>query len=136
MSRNGGLCASISAVLPVVMFRCLTVSHKFPRETLCPVVIWSISENFCDYHGTWLFPRYNHRNFQKWVITTELSGQDVSRGNLCDTVRHRKLYHRQYSTLYIQKWGFVCQYFGYDNGAHCLKLQALVLEANMNQSRC
>ena len=50
----------------------------------------SISENFCDYHGTWLSSRYNHRNFQTWVITTELSGHDVSRGNLWDTVRHRE----------------------------------------------
>ena len=77
-------------------FPCLTVSHKFPRDTLCPVVIRSISEHFCDYHGTWLSPRYNHRNFQTWVITTELSGHDVSCGNLWDTVRHGKLSHRQY----------------------------------------
>ena len=77
-------------------FPCLTVSHKFPRDTLCPVVIQSISEHFCDYHGTWLSPRYNHRNFQTWVITTELSGHDVSCGNLWDTVRHGKLSHRQY----------------------------------------
>ena len=67
-------------------------------DTLCPVVIRSISENFCDYHGTWLFPGCNHRNFQKWVITTELLGHDVSRGNLHDTMRHGKHYHRQYST--------------------------------------
>ena len=77
-------------------FPCLTVSHKFPRDTLCTVVIRSISEHFCDYHGTWLSPRYNHRNFQTWVITTELSGHDVSCGNLWDTVRHGKLSHRQY----------------------------------------
>ena len=67
-----------------------TVSHKFPRDILCPVVIRSISENFCDYHGTWLSSRYNHRNFQTWVITTELSGHDVSRGNLWDTVGYRE----------------------------------------------
>ena len=82
-------------------FPCLTVSHKFPRDTLCPVVIWSISEHFCDYHGTWLSPRYNHRNFQTWVITTELSGHDVSCGNLWDTVRHGKLSHRQYCSSKI-----------------------------------
>ena len=39
-------------------------------------------------HG--LSSRYNHRNFQTWVITTELSGHDVSRGNLWDTVGYRE----------------------------------------------
>ena len=79
--------------MPVVKF---PVSHNFSRDTFYPVVIRSISEHFCDYHGTWLSPGYNHRNFQKWVISTELSGHDVSCGNLWDTVRHGKLYHRQY----------------------------------------
>ena len=72
-------------------------------DTLCPVVhvIRSISENFCDCHGTWLFPGCNHRNFQKWVITTELSGHDrcLPWVYLWDTVRHRKLYHYKLSSV-------------------------------------
>ena len=82
-----------------------TVSHKFPRDILCPVVIRSISENFCDYHGTWMSSRYNHRNFQTWVITTELSGHDVSRGNLWDTVGYRETRGNftTSSTVYIQR---------------------------------
>ena len=64
----------------IFSFLCPTVSQKVPRETLCPVVIWSISENVCDYNGTSLFPGCNHRKFQKWVITTELLGHDVSHG--------------------------------------------------------
>ena len=75
-------------VLPVVKF---PVSHgvtQIPAGHIVSRGNTVISENFCNYHGTWLSPGCNHRNFQKWVIPTELSGHDVSRENLCDTVRH------------------------------------------------
>ena len=68
-----------------------TVSHKFPRDILCPVVIRSISENFCDYHGTWLSSRYNHRNFRHgWLPQNcrDTMSPVVICGIPWDTVRH------------------------------------------------
>ena len=85
-------------VLSVVMF---SVSHRVTQipavsETLCPVVIRSISENFCDYHGTWLFPGSPGAItdiFRNGWLPRKCRDK-MSPVGICDTVRHRKHYHR------------------------------------------
>ena len=108
---------TISNLLRINLKGILQFNETWPLEgaTVLSVVMFSVSHGVTQIpagdivshgnmvHWTWLFPGCNHRNFQKWVSTTELSRHDVSRGNLCDTVRHGKHYHRQYC-MYITLW--------------------------------
>ena len=68
-----------------------TVSHKFPRDILCPVVIRSISENFCDYMGHGCLPGIITEIFRHgWLPQNcrDTMSPVVICGIPWDTVRH------------------------------------------------